>query len=151
MHEPLVPGLKSLFYSSFSHRISVFVHSILEHNPTYTNHRSRVTAEYSCGSTWLISWDGVLWNLYPVWHWTTILQLNIPNNLYYKLEPFHPDPHISFIFQNFTWRWMMTTLLSLLYEFCDTHELSKSLRNTSQTHKVSKQQWLWVLKCTDNT
>jgi hypothetical protein len=45
----------------------------------------------------------------------------------------------------------MTTKVSLLYEFSDKHELGESLRNTSQIHKVSKQQWLWVLKCTDHT
>jgi hypothetical protein len=44
--------------------------------PIYSG--ARVTAEYSCGDTWLNSWDGVLWNLYPVWHQTTILQSKYP-------------------------------------------------------------------------
>jgi hypothetical protein len=32
----------------------------------------------------------------------------------------------------------MTTLVALLNELCDTHELDNSLTNTSQIHKVSK-------------
>jgi hypothetical protein len=34
----------------------------------------------------------------------------------------------------------MTKQVSLLYELSDNHELGESLRNTSQTHKMSKQQ-----------
>jgi hypothetical protein len=41
---------------------------------TYTNHRTRGTAGYSCGDTWLINWDWVLVTLCPGWHQTTILQ-----------------------------------------------------------------------------
>jgi hypothetical protein len=43
-----------LFFSYFSHRVSVFVQGNLEHNPTYANHGARATAAYSCVDTWLI-------------------------------------------------------------------------------------------------